>query len=167
MIEIEFKYLIDQGKAVTYIESLLADTLPNDRLVSVHQIEQFYITDDDNVATRVRVSTCDTDYDTRTLTIKSANPGNSRIEIERELSPEEVDVLRTMAISSLVKTRYVVECSGWVWEFDVFGGHLDGLVYAEVEVDDENVEYNMPDCIEHMTLVDGREHSNAHLASIM
>ena len=46
--------------------------------------------------------------------------------------------------SVLLKTRYLVDFGGRTWEVDEFHGHLEGLVVAEVELDDENAAVEMP-----------------------
>lgn len=47
--------------------------------------------------------------------------------------------------SSLIeKKRYKVEENGLVWEVDVFLGENEGLVLAEVELEDESQEISLP-----------------------
>lgn len=165
MFEIEYKYQVDNAAGVQYLDDVANNRIQHDKLVSISNMEQFYVVDDSNVALRVRIENKGTDSETRTLAIKGANSGISRLEIERELSKEEVVELRKLAISHLEKTRYKIDVGGWLWEFDVFLGKLAGKIYAEIEVNHENDDFNMPAC-DGMTMVDGREHSNAYLASL-
>lgn len=166
MFETEYKYLVEQKAAIDYLDAVVKGDYFDNKLVSISHIEQFYIVDDSNAAVRVRIADKGTENETRTLTIKSANAGAKRIEIERELSAEEADALRSMSISTLNKTRYTIDCSSWLWEFDVFHDKLAGRVYAEIEVNREDDEYEMPRCEDAMAMADGREHSNAYLASL-
>lgn len=167
MFETEYKYLVDNKEGVQYLDDVAASRLQHDKLVSISQMEQFYIVDDSNVALRVRIGNKGTDQETRTLTIKSANAGASRLEIERSLTQEEVNELRKLAISKLDKTRYTIMTgSGSLWEFDVFHGKLAGRIYAEIEVEKEGDQFEMPECDWVMSLVDGRKHSNAYLATL-
>jgi CYTH domain-containing protein len=44
----------------------------------------------------------------------------------------------------LEKDRFVIEYQGAVWEIDVFKGKYEGLVLAEIELNDENEEIQLP-----------------------
>ena len=129
-------------------------------------MDQYYIADADNVAVRCRVSTESDGSVSAMLAIKGANSGISRLEIEKHLSLDEANSLKLLAISCLSKTRYRIDCGGSIWDFDVFNGELDGTVYAEIEVENEQSSFKMISC-DGMQLVDGRDHSNAYLASTL
>ena len=166
MIETEYKYSIPAESAKLYLEKLTLGLLPNEKIVDIVTMEQFYLADADNVAVRGRISSHTNGDSNAILAIKSANAGLSRLEIEKNLTEDEASALSKLAVSRLTKTRYIIECKDSVWDFDVFSGNLDGTVYAEIEVANESVEFDMISCT-NMVLVDGREHSNAFLANLV
>ena len=45
------------------------------------------------------------------------------------------------------KTRYVVKNAGHAWEIDIFHGDNEGLIVAEVELEDENEIVEIPDWV--------------------
>lgn len=75
------------------------------------------------------------------LTIKgnSSSDGLSRYEWEKEIALSEAkDLLNLCHNGTIDKTRYLVPYQGVTYEVDVFHGKLEGLVLAELELDDEN-----------------------------
>lgn len=60
-------------------------------------------------------------------------------EVERQIPKEAYEHLRTKVDGGmLAKTRYVLPLpDGHVAELDIFGGKLEGLVFVEVEFEDE------------------------------
>ena len=81
------------------------------------------------------------------LNIKSATLGVSRHEFEYEIPVAEAqEMLDELCEKPLIeKTRYHVEELGHLWEVDVFEGDNAGLVVAEVELDAEEQQVNLPD----------------------
>jgi len=70
-----------------------------------------------------------------------------------------------MCLPSVIeKTRYRVESGGHVWEIDVFHGANEGLVLAEVELDDASVSPELPPWVGAEVSDDARYY-NACLAS--
>jgi hypothetical protein len=51
------------------------------------------------------------------------------------------------AANLLAKTRYYVPHNGFVWEVDVYEGILDGVVLADIEIANEDVEVPLPNWI--------------------
>ena len=43
------------------------------------------------------------------------------------------------------KLRYEIKIGAHIWEVDVFEGQLQGLVMAELEVESENEQFELPD----------------------
>jgi adenylate cyclase len=67
------------------------------------------------------------------LTVK-AGTGRDRVEVEKDLSPEEFAALWPVTRGRRVeKTRHRLDLGPHVAEIDVFHGHLEGLVIVEVE----------------------------------
>ena len=126
-IEIERKFLVD-----------LKRFSPNNSGVT---IKQGYIPTKDNTAVRVRISA-----DQAVLTIKGENNGISRLEFEYPIPlPDASMMLENLCKGSLIdKTRYIIEYQGYTWEVDVFHGDNQGLVVAEVELENETDTPSVP-----------------------
>ncbi|MGU3404766.1 hypothetical protein [Methylobacterium brachiatum] len=61
------------------------------------------------------------------------------------------------------KTRYRVEHAGAFWDVDVFGGILDGLILAEIEMEREDQFVVLPPWVEQEVTADAR-YRNSRLA---
>ncbi len=86
------------------------------------------------------------------ITIKGPSnaTGVARFEWEREILLDEARQLLEICEPGIIdKTRFFVENTDGrhVWEVDVFHGENEGLVMAEIELDDENESFNKPDWI--------------------
>ncbi len=83
------------------------------------------------------------------LTVKGLSVGARRSEFEYEIPRADADaMLDELCERPLVeKTRRKIPFEGLVWEVDEFAGENQGLVVAEVELDDENQEVRLPDWI--------------------
>ena len=100
------------------------------------------------------------------LTIKGPRSGISRPEFEYEIPADEAEAMFALCLHSPIdKTRYEVENAGHVWEIDVYGGRHAGLVIAEVELDDIDEAFSLPDWIGPEVSGD-RRYSNAVLAGV-
>lgn len=119
MLEIERKYLVCRDDYL--------------REASHHRhIRQGYLTVDERVTVRVRIID-----EVARLTIKGCSTADGLIRSEWEYPIPFADaeaMLRQCASSCLEKVRYYVPYEGFVWEVDRFGGRLEGLVMAEVEL---------------------------------
>ena len=71
-----------------------------------------------------------------TLTVKSPRKGLARQELDIDLPLEQAEeMLRTQCLGRVLeKVRHFVEFDGLTWHIDVFAGHAEGLVLAEVEL---------------------------------
>lgn len=80
------------------------------------------------------------------LTIKGKAAGAARLEFELPIDLAQArDILETLTVGSPIeKTRYQFPHCGLIWELDVFHNHNDGLIIAEVELDDENQAVELP-----------------------
>ena len=130
-VEIERKFLVtgDSWKALAERSS---------------QLRQGYLSS--NAKATVRVRTWD---DARAaLTLKGQTSGISRAEYEYEIPMADAREMLEMADPHVVeKRRHVVHFGGMKWEIDVFEGRHSGLVLAEVELDSEDQELELPDWI--------------------
>ncbi|MCP5102855.1 MAG: CYTH domain-containing protein [bacterium] len=84
--------------------------------------------------------------DTGYLTIKGLTVGATRLEYEYEISVSDSnEMLDQLCQKPIIeKKRYKVEFGGLTWEIDEFFGDNDGLIVAEVELEDENQEFEKP-----------------------
>ena len=94
----------------------------------------------------VRVRTRD---DKAFLTIKGpSRDGLSRYEFEKEITMDEARQLLQLCEPGIIdKTRYLVRCGDHVFEVDEFYGDNEGLVMAEVELQNADESFEKPDFI--------------------
>ncbi|HKK05748.1 MAG TPA: CYTH domain-containing protein [Gammaproteobacteria bacterium] len=80
------------------------------------------------------------------LNIKSATLGVRRLEFEYPVPAEDARVmLESLCDKPLIeKTRHFIDYGGHRWEIDVFGAENAGLVVAEIELDDEQEDFERP-----------------------
>ena len=81
------------------------------------------------------------------LTVKGLTVGARRTEYEYEIPFDEGKaMLDELAEKPLVeKNRHTIKQGELVWEIDEFFGDNQGLVIAEIELPDENYEFEKPD----------------------
>ena len=105
---------------------------------SVH-MRQAYL-GGEGVSIRVRVA-----GELATINIKENRLGFKRQEFEYPIPLQDaLDLAELSNGGEIVKTRHYVRHDGLTWEIDEFEGHNEGLVVAEVELDSENRELNLP-----------------------
>lgn len=82
------------------------------------------------------------------LTIKGLSAGAARHEFEYPIPREEAEeLLDLFAGSELSKTRYEVVYRGKTWEIDEFHGANEGLIVAEIELEDEAEAFEQPEWV--------------------
>lgn len=83
------------------------------------------------------------------LTIKGITKGISRLEFEYEIPEADArKLLDELCERPLIeKSRYKITYAGMVWEVDEFAGDNAGLVIAEVELETEDQQIDLPDWI--------------------
>jgi CYTH domain-containing protein len=81
-----------------------------------------------------------------TITIKGAHHGLARAEYEYEIPLAEAESILSKVCSddTLEKQRYFVEHAGAMWNVDVYGGVLQGVVIAEIELEHEGQKVVLP-----------------------
>lgn len=91
----------------------------------------------------VRVRTCD---GKAYLTVKGKTRGIARMEYEYEIPANDArEMQEGMCVGSIIeKVRYNVEYQGFTWEVDVFGGDNQGLIVAEIELEEETSVFPAP-----------------------
>ena len=79
------------------------------------------------------------------LNIKAAVVGSSRAEYDYDMPPAEAqEILDTLCVGRVDKTRHYVERDGVTWEIDEFHGDNDGLIVAEIELDEIQQQFVHP-----------------------
>lgn len=133
-----------------------------DKAYDATRIQQGYIASGRGRTVRVRVR-----GEKGYLTIKgpSDRAGLARFEWEKEITVEDAHKLMRICEPGIIdKTRYLVKSPDGrhVWEVDEFYGENEGLVMAEIELDDENESFLKPDFIGREVTGDRRFY-NSHL----
>lgn len=81
-----------------------------------------------------------------TIKGKSKASGLSRYEWEKEIPVEEAEELMELCEPGRIdKTRYLIKAGKHVFEVDEFHAELEGLVLAEVELQQEDEEFERPE----------------------
>ena len=131
-LEIERKFLVDASKWTGL------------KKPEGQHYRQGYILTDPEKTIRVRV-TDKQGY----LTIKGISIGATRLEYEYEIPrAEAIELLDQFTVSELSKLRYKISFAGKIWEIDVFTGKNDGLIVAEIELSNENEQFELPEWID-------------------
>lgn len=107
-------------------------------------IVQAYLNRDPKATVRVRIVNGNA-----FLTVKGKNAGALRDEWEYEIPVSDARGMIARCASGRVieKTRFIVPFEGFNWEVDEFGGDLQGLVVAEVELPAEDTQFALPQFI--------------------
>jgi adenylate cyclase len=127
-IEIERKYLVDHDKWRRVKKP-----------AGIHY-RQGYLSNENDRTIRIRVSDKQ-GY----ITIKGAATGISRKEYEYEIPVEDgIELLDHLALSQVEKVRYCINFAGNVWEIDEFLGDNEGLITAEIELNNEDDRFEQP-----------------------
>lgn len=120
------------------------------------EIKQGYLSVDPERVVRVRVA-----EEKAFLTIKGKPEGIVRAEHEFEIPRNHAEGLLKMCLDFPVeKIRFKEKIGELVWEIDVFKGENEGLIMAEVELDDENQYVELPDWIGEEVSSDSRYYNS-------
>lgn len=123
-------------------------------------LRQGYLSSNAKATVRVRSK----DNTRAVLTLKGPTSGLTRAEYEYDIPIADARELLAMAEPHVVeKRRYLVPDGDVIWEVDVFLGRHEGLVLAEVELDDENQSVQLPDWVGAEVTEDDR-YNNASLS---
>jgi adenylate cyclase len=110
------------------------------------RITQGYLSSVPERTVRVRIK-----GDKGFITIKGIGneSGASRYEWEKEIPVNEVkELLKICEPGVIDKTRYLVKAGSHTFEIDEFYGDNDGLVVAEVELNNENEDFEKPEWLD-------------------
>ncbi len=128
-IEIEHKFLLANDNWRKYVS---------------HSVEyrQGYLSSQATSSIRVRISN-----DHAWLNIKTATVGTHRHEYEYEIPMTDAnEILMNLCRKPLIeKTRHFVTDDNHLWEIDEFAGDNQGLIVAEIELDETGQSFSKPD----------------------
>nr|WP_317631203.1 CYTH domain-containing protein [uncultured Flavobacterium sp.] len=145
--EIERKYLVKDT-------SFLKENFISEKII------QGYLSVDPDRVVRIRVKG---EKGFITIKGKSSDSGTTRLEWEKEIAVDEVLTLLPLCLSGVInKTRFLVPFQNQNFEVDVFYGENEGLVVAELELENENQAINKPDWLGEEVTQDSRYY-NAYL----
>lgn len=152
-IEIERKYLVKKAEWRSHkkhLQSQFQDL--------AKQYCQGYITTDNGTTVRVRIA-----GDTGYITLKSKATGHTRLEFEYPIPVEDArQMLAAFCDKPLIeKIRYKFNFGNLIWEVDEFMGENEGLIIAEVELESEQQQIDIPDWIERE--VNDKKYFNSYL----
>lgn len=148
MIEIERKFLVTST-------AFMSEAMSQKRIV------QAYLSSVPERAVRIRIKG---NQGYLTIKGKSNDSGTSRLEWEKEIDVLEAEKLLTICESGMIdKIRYEIEVGKHVFEVDVFWGDNEGLIIAEIELDDENEAFEKPSWLGEEVTNDNRYY-NVYLA---
>ncbi len=85
------------------------------------------------------------------ITVKglSNKSGTSRYEWEKEIPVHEAKELLELCEPGIIdKTRYLIKAGKHIFEVDEFYGANEGLIIAEIELDDENETFEKPEWLD-------------------
>ncbi|CAM1370530.1 Inorganic triphosphatase [Tenacibaculum soleae] len=105
-------------------------------------IKQGFLNADKNRVVRVRIMN-----DLGFLTIKGASnkTGTSRFEWEKKIDLQEAKELLNLCEKGIIeKYRYLVKIDNHTYEIDEFLGENEGLLVAEIELNNENEHFTKP-----------------------
>lgn len=105
-------------------------------------IDQGYLVAERERTVRVRVR----GGGSATLNVKGPTHGAARAEYEYEIPRDDaLEILGICRRPIIEKTRHLVEHGGELWEIDVFEGANHGLRLAEIELDAESQQIDLPE----------------------
>lgn len=109
---------------------------------SARRMRQGYLSGEGGRASmRVRID----DREAR-LNIKAAVVGSARAEYDYPIPRADAEeILDTLCVGVVDKTRHLVDFAGHRWEVDEFEGANAGLVVAEIELDAVDEAFTAPD----------------------
>ena len=129
MIEIERKFLVLSN-------DFIKESFSSKRIV------QAYLNSNPERAVRVRIK-----EDKAYLTIKGKGnaTGTTRMEWETEIPVADAEKLLLICEEGVIdKIRHEIKVGQHVYEVDVFTGANEGLIMAEIELDDESESFEKP-----------------------
>ena len=103
-------------------------------------MKQGYLSADAEKVIRIRIAD-----EKGFVTIKGKMKGITRPEFEYEIPKNEAEIMLKMCSNNLVeKIRHIEDYMGMTWEVDIFTKENTGLMIAEIELEHEDQEFELP-----------------------
>ncbi|MBQ4818983.1 CYTH domain-containing protein [Aquimarina sp. MMG016] len=150
MIEIERKFLVTAEAFKTEAQNS-------------YRIVQGFLNTDPERTVRIRIK-----GEEAFITVKGKgnNSGTSRFEWEKEITVTDAEALLPLCEKGIIeKTRYEVKSGTHTYEIDEFFGENEGLIIAEIELNNENETFSKPDWLGKEVTGDNRYY-NSQLSKI-
>ncbi|AIG29122.1 adenylate cyclase [Flavobacterium psychrophilum] len=129
MIEIERKFLVSNNDFIALA-------------VAKNRIVQGYLNSNPERTVRVRIKA---DKGFLTIKGKGNESGTTRLEWETEIPLIEAEKLLSICENGVIdKIRYEIPSGKHTYEVDVFAEQNNGLIIAEIELNDENESFEKP-----------------------
>ncbi len=151
--EIERKYLVKKAEWKSHKQNL-QNQFPN----FGEKYCQGYIPTTNKTTVRLRII-----GNQGYITIKSPTVGHTRAEFEYPIPVQDAqEMLDSLCLKPLIeKFRYKIPIDNLIWEVDEFLGENEGLIIAEVELQNEDQEIAIPSWIERE--VEDKKYFNSYL----
>ena len=118
---------------------------------------QGYLLRDKNKTIRIRVIEGDKGY----VTIKGKTQNVSRLEYEYPLPEKDAtEILKNFCDAIVSKRRYKIKVNDKLWEVDEFMDDNEGLIIAELELQDEKEAFTIPGWIDREVSEDSRYYNS-------
>lgn len=122
------------------------------------EIKQGYLNSTKERTVRIRIN-----GEIGLITVKGETINSTRKEYEYQIPIEDAEELLELCEKPIIeKTRFEIIHNQKVWEIDEFRGINEGLIVAEIELEDENEELEFPQWIGEEVTSDARYY-NANL----
>jgi adenylate cyclase len=96
------------------------------------------------------------------ITVKGKTTGASRPEYEFRIPLKgAIEMLDKLCREVIEKTRYKMRFRGRTWEVDVFEGPNEGLIVAEIELQNEDQQYYLPKWVSENVTGDERYYNSS------
>ena len=126
-LEIERKFLVNSTEYKPVAKSV--------------EITQAYLAVEKKIAMRIRIEGV-----RASIAIKSKKSERVNLEYEYSIPLDEAKSMMTLSpFPAIEKTRHILDYKGHTWEVDEFHGDNAGLIVGEIELDDENEKFEIPD----------------------
>jgi CYTH domain-containing protein len=130
-VEIERKFLVDKKNWEKVVKPMGS------------YYKQGYILTEPEKTIRIRINA-----DEAFLTIKGKTENFSRSEFEFSIPLKDAEeMLKIFAGNVIEKVRYKIKYEGKLWEVDVFREDNYGLILAEIELQNEDEEFTVPEWV--------------------
>ena len=128
-VEIERKFLVTRKP----------DKAPD----KIQKIRQGYVAREEGNTVRIRQN-----GNRYILSVKANRSGIGRYELEYEVPEDEGEILFSiLPHAPIEKIREIYQFGGLMWELDIFSGANAGLMIAEVELESEDQQFEIPDWV--------------------